>query len=283
MSIWFVEDDMRVYGLLFKIKKTLFTGESKYQKIEVFETEEMGRLLALDGMVMSCEYDEFSYHEMIAHVPLYTHPNPREVLIVGGGDGGTAREVLKHEIVESVDMVEIDAEVVEVTKKYIPSLGRYFDNPKLRIYIEDGLKYVEKTNRKYDIILIDGSDPVGQAVGLFSKEFYTNCKSILKDDGIMVSQTETPYDVTLKKHVPGIYRNLKSVFPETRMYLAHVACYPSGMWSFSFSSKKYDPIKDFQKERYERDNLDLKYYNSAVHKSCFSLPNFVKKMINEKS
>jgi len=280
MDLWFTESDMKTYGLVFKIKKTLYVGKSKYQTVAVFETVDMGRLLVLDGLVMSCEYDEFAYHEMIAHVPLYTHPSPENVLIIGGGDGGTVREVVKHDIVKSVDLVEIDEEVIKVTKEYLPVLGSAFDSPKLNIHIGDGIEYVKDTDKRYDVIIVDGSDPMGPAVGLFSESFYRDCYERLKEDGIMVAQTETPYDVNLRVHVPQIYKNIRKVFPDTRMYIANVACYPSGMWSFAFATKKYDPIKDFQGGRYEKDGFKLKYYNDQIHKACFILPNFVRDFID---
>lgn len=279
MHLWFTESDTRSFGLLFKVTRTLCVVESRFQKIAVYETPDLGRLLVIDGLVMSCEYDEFAYHEMLAHVPLYVHPSPKRVLIIGGGDGGTLREVVKHETVEKVDLVEIDEEVIRVTREFLPVLGSAFDHPRVTVHIMDGCEYVKQSNAPYDVILVDGSDPVGPAEGLFSEEFFGTCRRILKDDGIFVSQTETPYDVHLKMHVPVIYRRLRNVFPRTRMYLASVSTYPSGLWSFSFSSEHYDPVRDFQKTRFDRDRLVLKYYNEDVHRAAFVLPNFVKEVI----
>ncbi|MCX7816245.1 MAG: polyamine aminopropyltransferase [Syntrophales bacterium] len=282
MHLWFTESDIRSFGPLFKVKRTLCLVESKFQKIAVYETPELGRLLVIDGLVMSCEYDEFAYHEMLAHVPLYVHPNPKYVLIIGGGDGGTLREVVKHETVEKVDLVEIDEEVIKITREFLPGLASAFDHPKVTICIMDGYEYVKCARNLYDVILVDGSDPVGPAERLFSQEFFELCRRILNDEGVFVSQTESPYDVNLKAHVPVIFSRLRAVFPRTMMYLANVSTYPSGLWSFAFSSDRYDPIEDFRKDRFERDGLVLKYYNADIHRAAFVLPNFVREIIGSK-
>src|SRR5690625_1350084 len=176
-------------GLTVGVKRQLFSRQSPWQRVEVFETDSWGNLLTIDGMVMLSEKDEFVYHEMLTHVGLFTHPEPGNILIIGGGDGGTAREVMKHPSVQRVDLVEIDETVVEASRQFLPEVGD-FDNPKLNLIIGDGLDYVKATSRRYDVIIVDGSDPVGPAEGLFSREFYLNCHSILTGSGILVAQTE---------------------------------------------------------------------------------------------
>ncbi|MFO7798180.1 MAG: polyamine aminopropyltransferase, partial [Rhodohalobacter sp.] len=179
-------------GLTIGLRKLLFAKRSDYQLVEVYETDTWGNLMTIDGMVMLSERDEFVYHEMISHVAMFTHPNPKRVLIIGGGDGGTAREVLKHSTVEHADMVEIDQTVVEASKLHFPGVGD-FDNPNLNVLYEDGIAFVKNVKDPYDVIIIDGSDPVGPAEGLFEKDFYQFCLDALTEDGVLTAQTESPW------------------------------------------------------------------------------------------
>lgn len=269
-------------GLTVGIKRQLFHEVTPYQTVEVFETDTWGNLMTIDGMVMLSEKDEFVYHEMMAHLPLLTHPKPETVLIIGGGDGGTAREVMRHESVRQVDMVEIDEAVVRASKLHMPAVGD-FSNPKLNVIYENGLSFVESPNQRYDVIIIDGSDPVGPAVDLFKKEFYENCRRCLSENGVLISQTESPFVASYHESIRSVQRAIGELFPVARLLLSYIPLYPSGMWSMSIASNTRDPLSEevlneipqrsasFQKE--------LKYYNKDIHAAAFALPGFVQQML----
>ncbi|MGA1845777.1 polyamine aminopropyltransferase [Deferribacter abyssi] len=277
MELWFTEKYENNTAFSIKIKKTLYSGKSPYQKIDILESEDLGRILLLDDFIMLTEAHEFAYHEMIAHVPLYAHPNPENVLIIGGGDGGTAREVVKHDIVKKCVMCEIDGMVVEKSKEFLPTVASAFDNPKLNLMIDDGVKFIKDNKDSFDVIIIDSTDPIGPAEGLFKQEFYRHVFKCLKDDGIMVAQAENPYYYTnIQK---DMFNNLKAVFPIVAMYLSFIPFYPSGMWAFAFASKKYrfndnpriSDIKNMEKS--------FKYFNKDIFYGCFALPNFAKEVL----
>jgi len=276
-GLWFTELHGKTSGITIKIKKILKSIETQYQKLDVFETEDYGRLLTLDNLVMTTERDEFIYHEMLAHIPMFSHNNPENVLIIGGGDGGTLREVLKHKTVKNVDMVEIDKEVVNASKEFFPTLSVGFDNPRTNLKFVDGVEFVRNKEDIYDVIIIDSTDPIGPGKVLFTEEFYKNCYKALKKNGIFVSQTESPFHNP--EWVQDIYSELKKVFPIVKAYKAEIPTYPSGIWTFSFCSENIDPIENFQKIKYGDYNLKLKYYNDEIHKGAFALPNFVKELI----
>lgn len=251
--------------------------------MEVYETDTWGNLLTIDGMVMLSEKDEFVYHEMLVHVAMFAHPNPERVLIVGGGDGGSAREVLRHASVQQVDMVEIDETVVRASKQFLPEVGA-FGHPKLNVIYEDGIAFVENIDDPYDVIIVDGSDPVGPAVGLFEKDFYECCYNGLADKGVLTAQTETPWVPEYKPSVKNVHKALSDLFPSVRMYLCYIPLYPTGMWSMMYASKQGDVLDEDTLNRGEqgmnRFGDQLKYYNLEVHKGAFALPNFVKKVIS---
>lgn len=269
-------------GLSVGVNKVLFSEQTPFQKVEVYETDTWGNLMTIDGMVMLSEKDEFVYHEMIAHVGLFSHPNPRRVLIIGGGDGGTAREVLKHPSVEHVDMVEIDEAVVRASKLHMPSVGA-FDNPKLHVLYENGLTFVDNVPNKYDVIIIDGSDPVGPAVDLFKQEFYDKCYAALSENGVLTGQTESPWVPSYHESMQSVFNALNNAFELSKMYLAFIPLYPTGMWSMAYASKGIDPLSPEVIARVE-DGLKsfgstLKYYNQEIHSASFALPGFVKDII----
>ncbi len=268
-------------GLTIGLKKLLFSEQSEYQLVEVYETDTWGNLMTIDGMVMLSERDEFVYHEMISHVAMFTHPQPERVLIIGGGDGGTAREVLKHPSVKQVDMVEIDKTVVDASKLHFPGVGD-FDNPKLKVLYEDGIAFVKNVNQPYDVIIIDGSDPVGPAEGLFEKDFYQFCLDALSADGVLTAQTESPWVESYYPSMKKVFSALDDLFPVSKMYLSYIPLYPAGMWSMACASRGEDPLSEEVLERAEsaqRILSTLDYYNPAVHRGAFALPNFVKKII----
>jgi len=239
-------------GLTIGLKKLLFSEQSDYQLVEVYETDSWGNLMTIDGMVMLSERDEFVYHEMISHTAMFTHPNPKRVLIIGGGDGGTAREVLKHPSVEKVDMVEIDKTVVEASKLHFPGVGD-FENPKLNVLYEDGIAFIKQVETPYDVIIIDGSDPVGPAKGLFEKDFYKFCVDALTDDGVLTAQTESPWVNSYHDSMRSVFSALDDLFPISKMYLSFIPLYPAGMWSMGLASKKEDPLADEVLRRARRE------------------------------
>lgn len=269
-------------GLTIGLKKLLFSEQSPYQTVEVYETDTWGNLMTIDGMVMLSERDEFVYHEMLAHVAMFSHPDPREVLIIGGGDGGTAREVLKHPSVQRVDLVEIDETVVRASKKFLPGVGD-FDNPRLQLHIEDGIRFVQQSVNSYDVLIIDGSDPVGPAEGLFEKEFFQCCFDALRKDGVLTAQTESPWVESYHPSMKKVFYALDDLFTYSNMFLSFIPLYPAGMWSMACASKGLDPIGkavlDRIPSRFEHIE-PLNYYNPDIHKAAFALPTFVSDLIN---
>lgn len=283
-NVWFTDRDENIALSLRHRGNALFREESDYQKIEVFDTYAYGRMLACDNMVMCTEYDEYVYHEMIAHVPMLTHPDPRKVLVIGGGDGGTARELLKHGNVEEVVMVEIDERVIAASRQHLPTLSQGFADERLHLIVDDGIKYVQQSpSNTFDLVIVDSTDPVGPATGLFSETFYQDIHRVLNDNGILVTQSESP---RFKREVyQQVYTTFKRIFgPELVFsYLVFIPTYPTGMWSFSFSSKgrthPWHHLDDQQAWAFTR-NHDLQYYNPEVHRAAFALPNFVHQMIH---
>src|SRR5690625_5057465 len=269
-------------GLTIGVEKLLFSRQSEYQLVEVYETDTWGNLLTIDGMVMLSERDEFVYHEMLAHVAMFSHPAPKRVLIIGGGDGGTAREVLKHPSVTRVDMVEIDKTVVDASKQFFPGVGA-FDDSRLQVIYEDGIQFVKAVKEPYDILIIDGSDPVGPAEVLFSQEFYKACKSALTKDGILTTQTETPWVESYHPAMRKVFGALSELFPISAMYLSSIPLYPAGLWSMGYASNSPDPLSEDIQTRHQVEEKEilqgLKYYNQDVHRAAFAIPNFVRKII----
>ena len=276
MELWMTEYQTKHLGLATRIQQTLYSGKSDFQEIAVVESEHFGRMLVLDGVFQTSIADEFVYHEMIAHVPLLTHPKPRRVLVIGGGDGGTVREVVKHQSVEKVVMVEIDGMVVEVAKQYLPEIASTLigKNPKLDLRIDDGIKHVREMENYYDVIIVDCSDPIGPGAGLFNYEFYQQAFKALKADGIFVQQTESPFIHT--ELIKAVWKDISSLFPYTNLYLAAIPLYPSGTHCFTMGSKKYDPtVVDTS----NLPALQTRYFNQDIYKSCFALPNFIREFL----
>lgn len=281
MDLWYTEKHSDNVGISIKATKTLFSGKSKFQQLDIIETLEFGRMMLLDGLVMVTERDEFIYHDMIVHPALFTHPNPKKVLVIGGGDGGTIREIMKHPEVELAVLCEIDGLVIEKSIEFLPSMASEIDgnNPRVKLHVDDGLAYIRDHQNEFDIILVDSTDPIGPAVGLFEENFYRSVFSALKADGIMIAQSESPfYHAEIQK---SMYQNLRAVFPLVKMYQAFIPTYPSGFWSFAFASKKYHPITDFDHDRAAGRNFHSRYYNEDLHLGAFMLPTFARENIAE--
>jgi len=268
--LWFTERQKPGVGITCKVLRTLHREISPFQEIAVLDTEQFGRVLVLDGMIQTTIFDEFVYHEMLAHVPLNTHPAPRDVLIIGGGDGGTAREVLRHPQIEKITLVEIDRRVVEICSHFLPELASSFDHPKVKVHFEDGAEYVQKKEVSYDVILVDAPEPVGRAARLFSSEFYQAIFQALRPDGLFVAQTESPF--FNQDLITSVYQEVNRIFPITKLYLAVVPTYPSGFWSFTLGSKRFDP--EMLSEDYYFSQA-FRYYTPEIHQAAFKLPPFV--------
>lgn len=283
MELWFSENHTENVRFSIKVDKQLYSGESEFQRIDVFESPEFGRFLTLDGYMMLTEKDEFIYHEMMTHVPMAVHPAVRNVLVIGGGDGGTVRELLRYPEIETIDLVEIDEEVVEVCRRYLPQTAKCLDNEDGRIsfHYEDGLKYVRHCHDMYDLIIVDSTDPFGPGEGLFTKEFYGNCYKALRDDGIMVNQHESPFYDNDAQAMQRAHKRIVSSFDFCRVYQAHIPTYPSGHWLFGFASKKYHPLKDFDPERWSARGIETKYYTTHLHKGAFYVPAYVEKLLSD--
>ncbi|MCO4793151.1 MAG: polyamine aminopropyltransferase [Bacteriovoracaceae bacterium] len=274
-SVWIEEIFEDFCGVKFKVERTLFSGKSEFQTVDVVETKGHGKMLLNDGLIMVTERDEFVYHDMISHVPLFVHPNPKSVLIIGGGDGGTAREVLRHSGLERIVQVEIDEMVVNACKEHIPSTACSYDNSKLELVIGDGVKFVKETKEKFDIILVDSTDPIGPAAPLFGPEFYKDIDNILSDDGIVVSQGESPF--LLESVQKSMLKVLSEQFKVVKIYNFNNLTYPGGLWSFTFASKGLHPIQDFDPKRVDQSGLEFKYYNKELHTGTFAIPTFQQK------
>lgn len=270
MDMWLKEGQISDAAMTYKIKETLVTKKTEFQDLAIVDTYAFGRMLILDGIVQTTIRDEYVYHEMISHIPLFTHPNPKKVLVVGGGDGGAIREILKHPSVEKAILCEIDSAVVEECKKFLPEISCALDDSRCEIFIGDGIKYVHEHKNEFDVIIVDSTDPFGAAEGLFGGSFYKEISECLTEDGIFIAQTETPF--YLPEVVKSVVKDAKAVFPITKLFMAGIPTYPSGFWSFTVGSKKYDP-EDIEINK-ELD-FTTKYYTKKLHKSCFTLPKFV--------
>lgn len=281
MELWFTEEHTPNVKLSIRVERQLYSAQSEFQRIDVFDSKEFGRFLTLDGYMMLTEKDEFIYHEMITHVPMAVHPNVERVLVIGAGDGGVIRELTRYETIKHIDLVEIDELVVEVCQKYLPGTSCKLNDPRVHIYYEDGLKYVRSHSNEYDLIIVDSTDPFGPGEGLFTKEFYGNCYKALKDDGIMVNQHESPFYEEDAIAMQRAHKRIVEMFPISRVYQAHIPTYPSGHWLFGFASKKYHPTKDLNSVRWNMLALATKYYTTRVHAGSFYLPAYVEEMLRD--
>ncbi|OEU74775.1 MAG: spermidine synthase [Desulfuromonadales bacterium C00003068] len=279
MELWYTEKHSENVGITMKVSHSLFSGKSEFQQLEIVETLEYGKMMLLDGLVMVTERDEFIYHDMIVHPALFTHPSPKKILVIGGGDGGSIREIMKHPEVEQAILCEIDGLVIEKSIEFLPTMASEIDgsNPRVKLHVDDGLAYIRDHQNEFDVILVDSTDPIGPAVGLFEEDFYRLVYGALKEDGIMVAQSESPF--YHPKIQQAMYANLRNVFPIVEMYQAFIPTYPSGFWSFAFASKRYHPVTDFDAQRAAKRDFYTKYYNEQLHLGAFMLPTFARENI----
>ncbi|AGA67707.1 spermidine synthase [Desulfitobacterium dichloroeliminans LMG P-21439] len=279
MELWYTEEHTENVRFSIKVDRQLYSNQSEFQRIDVFESREFGTFFTLDGLMMVTEKDEFIYHDMIVHVAMATNPKIKNVLVIGAGDGGTVRELTRYDSIENIDMVEIDKLVVEVCKEYLPQTACKLEDPRVNLFFEDGLKFVRTKENAYDLVIVDSTDPFGPGEGLFTKEFYGNCYKALKDDGILVNQHESPYYEDYAQNMGRAHKRIKEFFPVCRVYQAHIPTYPSGHWLFGFASKKYDPLVDLNEQAWNDLGLKTQYYNTEIHKGCFALPTYVKELL----
>lgn len=282
MKEWFSEKSFNNTFLMgFEIEKKLHEEQSKFQKIEVFQTNSVGKLLTLDGKTMVSEVDEFVYHEVVSHIPYMVSRKTDNVLIIGGGDGGVVREFTRHMDIKQIDLVEIDERVIEVSKIYFPECTSGLSDPRVNVLALDGMEYIKTKKNYYDIIVIDSTDPEDFASGLFTKDFYQDVYNALSDEGIMVNQTENPF---LDQYgIKDIYNNMRKSFPVVSSYFAPMIIYPGVFWTFGFSSKKWEaldlcPVKI---EKMKDIQKNLKWYNMDWHKGAFAISNFHKQKIGQ--
>jgi len=281
MELWYTEEHTDHVRFGIKVKEQLFSGQSDFQKIDVFDSHEFGKFFTLDGLMMVNEKDEFVYHDMIVHPAMASNPDIKKVLVIGGGDGGTVRELTRYTSIEKIDMVEIDKMVVDVCREHLMQTACKLDDPRVTLYYEDGVAFVKNKKAAYDLIIVDSTDPIGPGEGLFSTEFYTDCFNTLSDNGILVNQNESPYYARDIREFKRAYGKISNLFPVSKIYQFHIPTYPSGHWLFGFASKGVDPLKNDRIDEWNALGLDTLYYNTDIHRGAFMLPNFVRKMMKE--
>ena len=281
MEMWFSELHTSNVKLSMRIEKQLFSGNSDCQRIDVLESVEFGKFLALDGDILFSEKDEFIYDEMVTHVPMAVHPQVKQVLIIGGGDGGVAKELTQYASIEKIDVVEPDEMLVEVCREHFPELACGLLDPRVNIYYQDGLRFLRNKTDEYDLIINDATDPFGHTEGLFTKEFYGSCYKALKEDGIMVYQHGSPFYDEDKEECMKMHRKAFRAFPVSRVYQAHIPTCSSGYWLFGFASKKYHPLNDLGEQEWKELGIKTRYYTTNLHRGAFMLPKYLEDMLED--
>jgi spermidine synthase len=277
---WYYETERSGYAQGLRVRERITTIRTPFQGLEVIDTDAFGRVLILDEALQTSEFDEFMYHEMLVHVAMMSHPAPRRVLIIGGGDGGTLRRVLEYPDVEPVQ-VEIDAAVIESCKTYLPSVSAgAYENPRATVVVGDGIPYMKENQGVFDVIIVDSTDPIGPAVQLFEAPFYADVARSLADDGLLVAQSSSP--IFMGDELRQQTANLRQVFPIVRTYLGLVTGYPGGLWSYTIGSKQHDPIEvptENIASRLAANANRTRYYTPAIHHAAFVLPPFIAELL----
>jgi spermidine synthase len=282
-AAWFTETLHRGYGQSFEVSDTLVQEETDYQKLAIYQTPALGRVLVLDGAVQTTEADEFYYHEMMAHLPIFAHGEVRRVLIIGGGDGGTLREVLKHSAVEQATMVEIDSKVVELSRAYLPGLSAgAFDDPRTRLIIGDGTAFARETDDRFDLVVVDSTDPMGPSIPLFEEPFYRDCARLLGGSGILVRQAGVPF--FQKDEYREAHQMLSAVFAESALALVPVPTYCGGHMALVWASDEpahLDRPREVLERRFQAAAVRTRYYNPQIHEAAGALPAFMAEKLAE--
>lgn len=271
-TLWLTEDERDNLKISYRINEVLFEESSPFQHVMVLDSFDFGPMLVLDGVVQTTSKDGHIYNEMITHVPLSAHPYPKDVLIIGGGDCGAAKEAVKYESVERIDLVEIDEAVVRASKRYMPEVSGNLSDPRVKYHYADGVDFAKRQSAAYDVIIVDSSDPVGPAQQLFEPAFYESLFRALREDGLMVCQSQSP--IFHGDILEQTYRRIGRIFPYCRLYTAVVPTYPGGLWSFTIGSKRELPAPE--RIRFDKSAL---YVNEELLRRCFSLPAFLKEML----
>lgn len=279
MEMWFSDIHTPNIKLNIRVKKQLFSERSDIQQVDVFDSDDLGKFISLDGEIVFSEADEFIYDEMVAHVPMAVHPHVKNVLVIGGGDGGVAKELCRYKEIERIDVVEEDEMFVYVSKKFFPETAEGLNDPRVNLFIQDGLKFIRGKEGEYDLIINDSTDPFGPTEGLFTKEFYGSCYKALNDEGIMVYQHGSPFYDEDEAECRKMHRKVFKCFPISRVYQAHIPTCSSGYWLFGFASKKYHPLKDFDAAKWKARNIPTQYYTSNLHTGAFMLPKYVEDIL----
>ncbi len=281
MELWFTEKHTPGAGITLKCSKTLYSSKTPFQQIDILETEEFGRMLLLDGLVMTTERDEFIYHEMLVHPPMHFHTKAENILVIGGGDGGAVRELLRYPFVKKIILCEIDQKVVEAAKRFFPSLANCLEDEKVEVVYQDGSALLKGHRGDFDLILVDSTDPIGAAKTLFTRKFYKSCKDALRNQGLICAQSESPiYHLETINSMIGHVR--EAGFGCSRLYTAPIPTYPGGFWSWLMAGqeKLNLDVKDrtvLPEHEYEK----LSYFNLDILQAAFCLPNFLKRAIKQ--
>lgn len=274
---WYPETLHGSFQQRFQITEIIYQSKTEYQDLVIFETPFFGRVLALDNVIQTTERDEAAYHEMITHVPILAHGSVKDVLIIGGGDGGALRDVLKHSAIKTVIMVEIDRSVVELCQKFLPSISDgAFGDPRSELIIADGLSFVRETDQRFDLIIVDSTDPIGPSLPLFSDEFYSDCRKILRTDGIFICQSGVSF--VQKDEAQKTHKRLKDIYEDAALYLTVVPTYAFGFmtlgWGARSTTARSTDINTVR-SRFSAANIDTHYYTPEIHIACFSLPAYM--------
>ncbi|OPL08800.1 MAG: spermidine synthase [delta proteobacterium ML8_F1] len=280
MEMWYTEEHRKGVRWSLKVKESVYTAQSEFQRIDIFDTCDFGRVMTLDGLMMVNEKDEFIYHEMIVHVAMATNPAIKRVLVIGGGDGGTVRELVRYPAIEKIDMVEIDEMVVTAAREFLPYTSGGLEDERVTLHFKDGIEFVRGLKGAYDLILVDSTDPIGPGEGLFTHAFYTDCFEALGDQGILINQKESPFYEHTAREMKRSHEKIIRIFPVVKTYQYHMPSYPSGHWLFGFASKGLNP-GEFDREAWEALGIATRYYNPEIHKGAFMLPTYVEEMLSE--
>ncbi len=282
---WYTEFWTSDCGFSIKIEEKLASKQSEFQLIDFYKSSTFGTFFTLDGLMMVTEKDEFIYHEMIVHPAFLVNPKIKKVLIIGGGDGGTAREVLKYETVEHLDFIDIDPLVFEMCKEYLPQTANGIEeDPRCNIEFKDGVEVVKNAVAgSYDLIIVDSTDPISIGEGLFTTAFYENCHRALNENGILINQHESPYFDSYRVNMKKAHQKIKTIFKNTDVYQFHMPTYPSGHWLFGFASKSYSPVAFTKDQEWLELKIKTKYFNPRIQKAAFVLPNYVIEGLNNEN
>ena len=275
MRLWYTEIQLPYVKFSIRTDRIIYSGKSNFQQIDIYDSKEFGRILVLDGCTMLTEKDEFIYHEMITHTPMAVLPEAKNILVIGAGDGGVIRELTRYETISSIDLVEIDSLIIEVCKEYLPSVSCCLNNGRVRIHIKDGFEYVKGMENRYDLIIVDSTDPHNFGRELFTKEFYGNCYRALRHNGIMVNQMVNLFYDEDAQAVCKAFICINDTFPISKIYQAHIPTYSSGHSLFGFASKQLHPVHDFNAAKWDSLGIKTRYYNTSLHIGAFALPNYV--------